>query len=297
VRVAVIDIGTNSIRIEAFQIDKGLPTMIFRSSTMPKLGLNIKESKLLHEKGKEYALKALEEFTSKDLKIDKIIAVGTSALRQAENSEEFLKEVKDKTGIKIEIITGKQEAFLTSIAISKFEPTYSLFKDKNSIIIDVGGGSTEVALLNNSEVYSPHSLEVGAITTKFNQYPVTIKDIESFNSKIDLELSNISQKFYNSIIDVAFCSSGTARTIAKTGFMKKSLNGELNIEDLSYLIGRLKTLTIDEIKQIEGIDSKRADIILPGSLILYKVLEKLNISKFIVSNFSLRHGLLARLDM
>lgn len=296
-RVAVIDIGTNSIRIEAFQIDKGLPTMIFRSSTMPKLGLNIKSSNLLHKKGREYALKTLEDFTSKDLKIDKIIAVGTSALRQAQDSEEFLAEVKEKTGIKIEIISGKQEAFLTSIAISKFEPTYSSYKDKNSIIIDVGGGSTEIALLNNAEVYSPHSLEAGAITTKFSQYPVDKKDIEDFNSKIDSELNKISQRFYNSIIDVAFCSSGTARTIAKTDFMKKSSNGELNIEDLSYLIARLKTLTIDEIKQIEGIDSKRADIILPGSLILYKVLEKLNISKFIVSNFSLRHGLLARFEM
>ena len=298
-RIAVIDLGTNSLRIEVFECGGGVPDKIHRESSMPRLGSGLIETQTLNKNGKLQVLQTLTNFSKKssELNIDTYLAVGTSALREASDAVEFVKEIKNQTEIELEIISGVDEAYLTALGIITNDNNIPLYKDKRVLVIDVGGGSTELALYENGEIIAPASIPIGAVkSTKIliDSSPPSKTSIDLVKSQVRELLKDLPSDYTKSPPFVAFCSSGTARTLEKVPFMKGN-DGEYGLENLIYFVTHISRLNQKEIETIPGIDHNRSDIILSGSLILQEVMQNFKIQKFRVSLFSLRHGLLEKI--
>ena len=163
-RLAVIDLGTNSIRFDVHEISsnrKGLVQhrRLYREKTMVRLGQDLFSAGKLSTEGKRRTLEAAHSFkeTMDALHVDKIVAFGTAAVRDASDGEIFLKELEEKTGIHFRMITGAEEASLIAKGILHFE------KNPSGIfaLVDIGGGSTEVSICKGKKILRSHSFNLG----------------------------------------------------------------------------------------------------------------------------------------
>lgn len=299
-RIAVIDMGTNSLRIEVFECKGQVSEKIYRESLMPRLGSGLTETQLLNRNGKLQILQALTNFAkkSRELEVDTYLAVGTSALREAKDAQEFVKEIKNQTEIELEIISGEDEAYLTALGIIANDTNLALYEKKRILVIDVGGGSTELSLYENGEIISPVSVPIGAVKSSqriLDSSPPSKQAVTKLKAEIHKLLSELPSDYLSIPPAIAFCSSGTARTLEKVPFMKGTREGEFTLENLVYFVSHISNLDLRQIEEIPGIDRNRSDIILSGSLILQEVMQYFKIQKFRVSLFSLRHGLLEKI--
>jgi exopolyphosphatase/guanosine-5'-triphosphate,3'-diphosphate pyrophosphatase len=234
------------------------------------------------------------------MEVQKIFAVGTSALREAKNSETFIRLVKEKLDLPIEIISGEEEAQLSFLAVVK-----DLWEKKKSLlVVDVGGGSTEFILGKDNQISQWISLPLGSVrfTEQFlRSDPVQEKEWQMMEEKIRELLANIPQpREPLSMVAVG----GTATTLAS---VEQSLK-EFMVEKIHHFVLRKEALknqlllyrskTVDERTKIRGLPPARADVILAGGAILYLAMEKLNCSSVLISGHGVRYGLLhKKLDL
>jgi exopolyphosphatase/guanosine-5'-triphosphate,3'-diphosphate pyrophosphatase len=228
------------------------------------------------------------------MRVEKIFAVGTSALREAKNSDDFLSLVKGKLNLPIEIISGEEEATLSFLAVAKD------LKDMNQpvLVVDVGGGSTEFILGKGERIEQWVSLPLGSVrfTEQFlHSDPVQEKEWEQMEREIRKLLADIphsGEPF--SIVAVG----GTATTLAS---VEKGLK-EFAVEKIHHFILTKEALgkqlllyrskTLEERKKIPGLPPNRADVVLTGGAILYMAMEALHCPSFLVSCHGIRYGLL-----
>ena len=161
---AVIDIGSNSARMAVFKKTSRFGFYLLREE---KSKVRISEGAYenggnLQDFAIERAIKALKEFLliAKSLKVRKILAVATSAVRDAPNKSEFLLRVRKELGINIKVIDGKKEAFFGGVAAA------NLSYEKNGVTIDIGGGSTELAVIEDKKITKTISLNLGTVRLK-----------------------------------------------------------------------------------------------------------------------------------
>lgn len=286
---AVIDIGTNSCRLFIAELENSNNQKIIKKELVKKveivkLGEGVNKTHNLKSEAMSRTLACLKKYKeiASSYGVENIKAFATSAVRDAENRELFLNEVS-KLGIEIECISGKTEATLNFLGNSL------IFKDR-MLVIDIGGGSTEFTLGKEKEIEFLQSINIGAVraTEKFfsdNEYSKEkIEKCKNWIRKnIDI-LKILKNKNFN-LIGVA----GTATT-------QISVRDKMEIYDSNKV--HLSILTLDQInenlalflskntkerKNIIGLEEKRADVIIAGTLILQTILEELNQQKIIVS--------------
>jgi exopolyphosphatase/guanosine-5'-triphosphate,3'-diphosphate pyrophosphatase len=306
--VAVIDIGTNTIRFLIGCVKEGNIIRIATQREVTRLGKDIQKTCRLNqhsiEKSKRFILKLKE--ICKEYGVQKIIALGTSALREAKNSKEFLAEIKKNVGIDIKIISGEKEAELTLKGILP-SIHYSFFSLSHLLLIDIGGGSTEWIFFNK--------LKFNMQNSKVSMGSIPIGSVKLFESFIKhdpptpeelIHMKNlISQQFFislNSSLDTRHSSlsliatGGTATTIAAIDMNMDEYDGDkihlhkISLTTLRKIYEKLITLPHDERSKIKGLEPERADIIIAGTLILLTLMETLNIKEFIVSDYGLLEG-------
>ena len=286
---AVIDIGTNSCRLFIAELENSNNQKIIKKELVKKveivkLGEGVNKTHNLKSEAMSRTLACLKKYKeiASSYGIENIKAFATSAVRDAENRELFLNEVS-KLGIEIECISGKTEATLNFLGNSL------IFKDR-ILVIDIGGGSTEFTLGKEKEIEFLQSINIGAVraTEKFfsdNDY--SKEKIEKCKNWIrkNIDILKILKNKNFKLIGVA----GTATT-------QISVRDKMEIYDSNKV--HLSILTLDQInenlalflsknteerKNIIGLEEKRADVIIAGTLILQTILEELNQQKIIVS--------------
>ncbi|MDR2178875.1 MAG: Ppx/GppA family phosphatase [Synergistaceae bacterium] len=300
---AVVDIGSNSIKLRvACKIGAMIRTLIDTTEVV-RLGKGL-EHGLLAEDAIERGVYVVENLVClAERRGAKPRLVGTMALRTARNSEDFVRQVREATGIEVEILSGEEEARLAWLGA-----IYSLNmrgkKDENVIVFDSGGGSTEFILGSNARILESISVPIGAVrlTEKFfDSDPVKPKALKSAQKYVRGLLAEypFCRKFFSSaIFSSAIGLGGGVVAIAsvKLGlpvFLPETLSGIfLTKADIDQQVERYASATLAERMQIPGLPPKRADIVLGSACIVQCALEALKADSFRVSINGLRHGLL-----
>lgn len=296
----IIDIGTNSCRLFIAELEntsegKKIKRELVKDVEIVKLGEGVNKTHNLNPNAIKRTLDCLKKYKEKasSYGVENIRAFATSAVRDAENREVFLQEVL-KLGIKIECISGKTEATLNFLGNSL------VFKDR-ILVVDIGGGSTEFTLGKDKSIDFIQSINIGAVraTEKFfsdNDYSEEKLEKCKVWIRKNLEILKTIKDREFKLIGVA----GTATT-------QISVRDKMEIYDSSKV--HMATLTLDELKEnlslflsknfeerknIIGLEEKRADVIIAGTLILLTILEELNQDKIIISESDNLSGAITR---
>jgi exopolyphosphatase/guanosine-5'-triphosphate,3'-diphosphate pyrophosphatase len=300
--VAFVDIGTNSVRLLVVRVNPNFSyTTVCQEKEVVRLGEHEFKDSLLKPEAMDRTVLVCQRFAdlAKTYGATKIIAVGTSAIREAQNQAEFLQRLYRETGLAVHVISGIEEARLICLGVSDGAD----IGDERAIFIDLGGGSTEIAIGNQQGCFYAHSLRLGAIrlTTRFigegwtGHIPSGVyKQMKKYvSSQIGIVKSEIKECGAR----IAWGSSGTVINLAEitNKLFKKTGNGGsmvLTRKNLKKLEPILCSSTLEERRKIPGINPPRADIIVAGAAIIETIMEEFGLEELHVSRKELRDGLL-----
>jgi exopolyphosphatase/guanosine-5'-triphosphate,3'-diphosphate pyrophosphatase len=304
--IAAIDLGTNSLHMVVVKIDPTLPafSIIAREKETVRLGdRNLTTGELKPEIIKK-AIAALGRFqeVAKTINAETIIAVATSAVREAPNGKDFLYRIETELGLSVNLISGQEEARRIYLGVlSGME-----FHNQPHMIVDIGGGSTELVLGDSHQARTLTSTKVGAV--RLTSELITTDPIS--NSEF-LYLQSYTHGMLERSVDEILASlefgesprlvgtSGTIETLAmihareNSSVIPSTLNGyQLSLKDLQELVNRLRKLSNSERAAIPGMPDKRAEVILAGAVILQETMTLLGSESVTVCERSLREGVI-----
>jgi len=289
-RTAIIDIASNSARMVVFERTSRFGFHLINET---KSRVRISEGAYnnggqLQPEAIERAISALSQFLTiaQSFKVHKTLCVATSAVRDAPNKKFFLKRAEIELGLKIKVIDGKKEAWLGGVAAANLLPV------TEGITIDIGGGSTELALIHNRRVVETFSLDIGTVRLKELFFDKK-QPIEEAKKYINYSLSNLPETFKSKqIIGIG----GTIRAIAKAIMLRNEHPIEkihafsFSVKDEGKFIQKVSQSPVMKLKKI-GIKKERLDTIRPGALIFWSLLEKIDAQNVITSGAGVREGL------
>jgi exopolyphosphatase/guanosine-5'-triphosphate,3'-diphosphate pyrophosphatase len=299
-RIASLDIGTNTILLLVADCStQGIERILHDEQVIARLGKGVDADRTItHETflRAESFLKTYKQ-TCDALSVDRIVAVGTSALRDAKNSKEFCDYIKERAGIPIEIITGEEEARWTYRGgISEFSGRAEYFS-----VLDIGGGSTEIITGNNQEIESKISIDIGSVRITER----ILKGSPPEDSAIMEAHEFIRQQMPKTIAETitSTFAVGVAGTLTTLAALHQQLpqydptkvsNYSLQYEDVCAMFGLLKDKSLEQIRRYPQISPGREDIILAGIMILMGYMEATHLQSITVSDRGLRYGILYR---
>jgi exopolyphosphatase/guanosine-5'-triphosphate,3'-diphosphate pyrophosphatase len=299
-RVGSIDIGTNTILLLIADIgESGIAGVVHDEQVIARIGKGVDENRVINRETFHRAAGFLRTYrdTSKRMGTEQIIAVGTSALRDASNSEEFRKFILQETGIAVEILSGSDEAEWTCRgAVVGIDTSAG-----NFTVLDIGGGSTEIISASQSRILNKVSLDIGCVRVTerlLQSSPPTDRALAKTRAFIRQQLEAVD--FVRPTVPLAVGVAGTVTTLAAmklqlTRYDPKRIHGyELHLDDIAASFKILRGKTIEEIRTIPQISAGRADILLAGIMILLEFMEAAGTAKIVVSYCGLRYGILLR---
>ena len=287
----IIDIGSNSMRMVVLKKTSRFAFhLINETKSKVKISQNCYANNgYLQEEPMQRAYDALESFLniSQGLKSRKILCVATSALRDAPNAKDFISKVKKNLNLSIKIIDGKKEAYLGAVATS------NLLFNNDFISMDIGGGSTEFALVNDNNIKETISLDIG--TVRLEELYFKNNDYIGAKAYILEQLKNLNDNFQ--IIKTLVVLGGTARSLSRL-IIKKQNHPIDVLHGFTYNYNTNKKLftkilqcnSNQEFKEL-GIRKDRFDTIKAGTFIFHTILEYLQIKDVVTSGVGVREGL------
>jgi exopolyphosphatase/guanosine-5'-triphosphate,3'-diphosphate pyrophosphatase len=298
-RIGIIDLGTNSVRFDVQKIGPGNKIRcLHREKQMVRLGEGVFVKGTLDPKAMTRALNAFLRFKAiaNDLHVDRIVAFGTSTLREVRDSRQFLTMIHRKTGVDLRIISGEEEAKLIASAILCFEPHAT----GKYALVDIGGGSTEISICRNDSIEHCVSFPLGAARLQqvfLKTSPPQKKNGEGHNAVEELRtyiqhvlLSELIAEDWPRVKRI-IGSSGSIRAISK--IMKETVGTKvIHRSELSKLVKQMSSMTKDELLSVPGMEPKRIDIILSGAILLEECMNVLDSKVVYPTSFSLRDGIL-----
>jgi exopolyphosphatase/guanosine-5'-triphosphate,3'-diphosphate pyrophosphatase len=302
--LAAIDVGTNSIHLVIVKIQPDLPSfsIIAREKDTVRLGDRDKATGRLKPEAIQRGLDALKRCyeLAHSMHAEDIVAVATSAVREAPNGRDFLHEVEVRLGFSINLISGEEEARRIYLGVlSGME-----FNHQPHVIIDIGGGSTELILGDAKDPRMLSSSKVGAVrlTAEFiTTDPISNEEfayLQAFvRGMLERPIEDLQSKLRPGEIPRLVGTSGTIEALAtihacdKFGEAPGTLNGyEFSQHDLQDIVNRLRKLDYKERLNVPGMSDKRAEIILAGAVILQEAMTLLNLDSVTICERSLREG-------
>lgn len=294
-KVAALDLGSNTFLCLIAEVEKNQVQKIYQDEVeIVRLGQGLSQNKKFHPEALQRTEKTLKKFSEiiKKHNPDKVLAMATSAARDAENKE-VLFELGQKFNIPIEIIPGDKEAAITySGSVSGFSDS-----NKNFMVLDIGGGSTEFIFGKGQELLSGKSFDIGCVrlTEKFiSSQPTPDKDVEKAIEFVDEAIKNaLKIKPTDFLVHeiVAVAGTPTALAAAEIGKFEPGLIDGYKITEkqLQDWLQRFQPSSVeDKIKM--GIPTGRADVILIGVIILMRTLKVFGLSQLTVSTRGVRYG-------
>lgn len=291
-RVAIIDLGTNSVRFDVHSLaGTGKARLLHREKLMVRLGQGVFLKGRMDPSAVERTVEAMLHFQeiAEGLRVRRVVAFGTSALREATDSTALVETVRSRTGIEIKVISGREEAKLIAQGVLANEaPPKGRFA-----LVDIGGGSTEVSVCRGTHVNRAHSFPLG--TARLQQ--VFLKRSppreQSVRHMRDYAYNLLREKMRSERwpgCETILGSSGTVRALARVLDRKKARS--FPVKELSALVKEMAKMNTTQLLEIEGMESKRVDMILAGAVLLEEVALALCAGKIVATEYSLRDGII-----
>lgn len=295
--IAIIDIGSNSMRLVLFHIfPEGSYKVFNELQETVRLGQDVNKTGLLREDKMEEALETLMIFKKmcRAIGVTETIAVATAAVRKAKNGKAFVQRLQKETGIGIRILSGEEEAFYAYFGV------VNSIEFPEALIVDLGGGSTEIVLVRDKQVVNCCSLPYGAIdfTDEFNlSDAVKQSRLNAFSLFFQSELELrpwIKDAARRPLIGVG----GTIRNIGKIDRSRKRYpleiahNYKLTNQDLSSVFEAVKSVNLSKRKRIKGLSKSRADIFVGAMAAIRELIAFSGTRGMIVSGSGIREGLI-----
>jgi len=309
--LAGIDIGTNTIRFLVADVGESSYQELSTGRTITRLGEGLDRTGILSPGAQARSLDALAAFAEVLCRYPSIPVdvVATSALRKAANSQVFRRELRRRTGLELRIIDGAEEARLTlagarrALSQGKQTDTDPL---ASSLLVDIGGGSTEIIVNADGVIRSVQSLDLGAVYL-FERFlrsdPPETSEIEQLRQ----EVRNVLAAWETELVRETGCRAayplifaGTAGTITTLAAMDlgmidydpERINGHVLRRDaLDGMVRMLARTALDERKKIPGLEAGREDIILAGAVIAQELMHRAAKQEMLVSDWGLREGI------
>jgi exopolyphosphatase/guanosine-5'-triphosphate,3'-diphosphate pyrophosphatase len=299
-RIAAIDIGTNSVHMIIVRVRPDLSfEVVDREKVMVRLGAGGLDGKALTTEAMSAALQALSKFKrlAESHRVDEILAAATSATREARNGGEFLARIERETGIRPRVITGTEEARLIHQAA-----VYGVgIGTARAVVIDVGGGSTEITLGNATAIQAARSFKIGVIrlTERFVQSdPLSGRDERKLSKHILSEIGRHCDQITAIGFDRVIGTSGTilslgavAATAARGTTPTELRNLHVTAKQIRKLRKEIVTLNPDQRLTVPGLDPRRADLVVAGAVLLDTILRRLGAEELTLCDLALREGL------
>ncbi|WP_026486835.1 Ppx/GppA phosphatase family protein [Caldanaerobius polysaccharolyticus] len=303
-RFGCIDIGTNSVRLLIADNGKNGLIRIYKGINTTRLGTGVDHTGTLNIDAIRRTVDAVVDFKKIAMSYgcDKIIAIATSAVRDAANRDVLFQEMWDKAGIEVEVISGEREA---ELAYKGVQAGVKVEKAGVSLlIVDIGGGSTEFTWGKSGQIKYRHSVNIGAVrlTERYGVVSAAKReDVKDLFQDIESNLCPLSSSL-KELIDVkgvmAVGVGGTVTSLAAVDqklevYDPQKIHGyTLTYDKVCSILDLLLKMKEEERRHIKGLYAKRADIIVAGTAILFKVMELLGLSQLIVSEWDNLEGLI-----
>ena len=304
-RVAAIDIGTNSTHLLVAAVDPALGSfnVVVAEKSTTRLGERDQERGDLTPAAIERALQTLRH--CRDLAqshgVEQIVTAATSAVREAPNGRDFLGTVQEQLGLDVDLVSGPEEARLIYLGVL----SGMRFGEQPHLIIDIGGGSTELILADSHDARVLSSSRIGAVRLQreFCQQEPLPASRRSFliayiQGAIDPAVAQIKAALQPGERPQLVATSGTAMALASLAAADDprpplKLQGyRLSRERVDQLVTRLVAMTPEQRKALPGLNERRAEIIVPGALILQTTMAMLQVSDLVICDRALREGLI-----
>ena len=296
VKVASIDLGSNSTRMLIADITNGTITTIYKEHQVTRMADKLSESKIISKEATKRVLKVLVGYfkTINKNNVENIQIVGTAALRDAKNSQEITQLIEKKFGFEVDIVSGEEEGVLTSVGVLN-----SLGSLENFLIVDIGGRSTELIYDYDKKIVSK-SINIGVVSLSelfFDKIPPPEKSVLLAKEYIDNNLFESNLFHGRLLVGVAGTFTSLASIfLEQTQFNEKEIHlTELKNEDVFKISNELLHLNEPQIiTKYKGLDPKRAKTIQAGILLAKEIISKYNVNSIKVSNSDILEGLILK---
>ncbi len=286
--LAAIDVGTNAVRLELARLsaDGALETL-HQERDPVRPGEGLFRSGIIKREVADRVVATLRRYAAQCRRYRaRVKAVGTSAIREARNRDDLVRRIKREAGLSLDVISGKEEARLICLGVLHGKPPLA-----RSLLIDIGGGSTEVAFAFGENPKLLYSVNVGAVrlTEFFNATgKVPRKQLKLMRRFVREALAETLPERIPRCPPSALGSSGTIQAVV--GFASSSSAGQASLKEIRRAVDRLADM--DSEKKRKRFDSKRADIIVAGAVVLEAVMEHLGLESIAPVERGLREGIL-----
>ncbi len=286
----VIDIGSNTIRLCIYKQTENKFTRLLNTKETAGL-IGYKKDGYMTLEGIERACEVLQKFktTLSIIKIEKLFVFTTASLRNITNSKEVIQELEEKTGFTIDLVSGEREARLGFMGASRAN------KLKNGLLIDIGGGSTELLQYKDGDFEKCVSLNFGSLSLYSNMVEDVIpskKEYKAISEYVEKQLKDVDFIQDNNI-DTILGIGGSIRTIKKMCMKRyKIQEREFNCEYISDILRFVRDEPRQGAELILKVAPDRIHTAIPGMIIADEIAKYINAKKIIVSSFGLREGYL-----
>ena len=291
--IAAIDLGSNSFRLQVGRIvgDQIYPLDGFKESV--RLAAGLSNEKILDMAAQQRGLTALRQFHERlhDFKPDAVRAVGTNTLRVAKNSPEFLIRAEAALGFPIEVIAGREEARLIYVGVAHTLPD----PHRQTLVVDIGGGSTEFIIGKSFEPQLLESRYMGCVGYSLRFFPDGVVDKRSLKAAelaARREMQNIVQAYREAGWDEAVGSSGSAKALVEILEQNGFSSGGVTRDGLEKLRAELLRAGSLDALQLAGLREDRLPVLLGGFIIMSALFKELRLEHMVFSEGALRLGVL-----
>ncbi|WP_282609657.1 exopolyphosphatase [Pelagibius sp. Alg239-R121] len=286
-RVAVIDIGSNSMRLVVFDGLKRAPAPVFNEKVFCGLGRGLKKTGSLSEEGVELALTNLARFAGlvRSMGVEKLTLLATAAVREADNGEDFVREITQQYGLEVQVLSGKAEARLSALGVISGMP------EADGIMGDLGGGSLELVELNGGKIGRSATLGLGPLRL----IELSHGDRKTAKAEIDRELDKVDwlkESKGRTFYPVGGSWRGLARIhIKQNKYPLSVVHGyEMRSEKLQELASLVSSQGAESLSRTSGVNRRRVETLPFGALVLSQLLRRAQFGRAVFSSCGLREG-------
>ncbi len=293
---AVVDLGSNSFHLVIAERRNGKVNIHKTMNSKVQLADGLSQTGKISKEARERAFSAFKEFRQElsNHSIELFCVVGTNTFREAKNAAQFMEEA-NALGFPINVISGVQEAYYIYQGIQAFLP----ISDKQRLIFDIGGGSTEFAIGNHSEPAVMDSLSIGCVTyrggaSEIQEEKISRKALAKIRRRVHEVLDhNLNPAFYEMDWEEIYASSGTAKMLSTVLRENKLTDGTITQRALLDL----ENIVIDlgssfALNKLNGLKANRRSVFVSGLAIMQSIMDHLGLDYVEYSDFALREGVL-----
>ncbi len=300
-RFASIDMGTNTLRLLIAEVNT-ISTFrtIYSENRITRLGEGFSSQQRISPAATKRTLLALKHFQNiiKKEKVDEVFVVATRAVRSAENRDEFISIVRHKTDLSVTVLTGEEEARYTSIGVRLIFEDHKE-RDALMVLIDIGGGSTELVVTQGETPTVLLSLDLGAVTLTerflFSD-PPTLTEMRTLQDEVDGKLALIAPQFPKKCLFVGTAGTVTSLAAIELGMTQynpdKINHYALKRGTIKDRLTQISRKPVSKWKDLPGLEKGREDILIAGTLMLLCIMDGFGYDEILVSDYGLREGLI-----